>query len=164
MEQKQRSFETAIKKGEIGEDIVRCYLENRGWIVYYPFTKDRAHYFDMMATFNKDKVVAIDVKTKARLNKWNAQGIDRRHHCEYMAFIEKTKVPFYIIFIDDKNGDVYALDLKNANDGFTPGGANHIIAWYLNTMKFLFNIGEDKINELSKYDQRNYKYNPHNYD
>jgi len=68
MEQRQRSFKPALKKGEIGEMIIQDFLEKRGWIVYRPFTKDKAHYFDALATKNKEKVIAIDVKTKARLN------------------------------------------------------------------------------------------------
>ena len=58
-----------VKKGNIGEKIIQQYLEGKGWKVYKPFTKG-AHWFDMLACKNKAKVIAIDVKTKARFNKW----------------------------------------------------------------------------------------------
>lgn len=155
-----KNFEIALKKGNIGEDIVSKYLENKGWIIYRPFTKDKAHYFDMLCTFNKEKVIAIDVKTKARLNKWNAQGIDIRHYKEYLNFIEITKVNFYLIFVDDKTGEVHLAELSKLNNPIYPN--KQIIAWNVNDMRYLFSISENDINNLSKYDQRSYKFKPIN--
>jgi len=158
MESKQKSFEIALKKGELGENIIQEFLEGRGWIVYKPFTKNKAHYFDALATKDKEKVIAIDVKTKARLNKWRAQGIDIRTYNEYQKFINKVNIPFYLIFIDDKCGDVYSAELSKLKNSFNP--APYIIAWYLDEMFYLFNIGEENIKKLSEFDQRNYNYNP----
>ena len=157
-EQKQKSFDVALKKGEIGENIIINLLEKKGWIVYTPFTKGKAHYFDILATYKKEKAIAIDVKTKARLNKWSAQGIDLRHYNQYKKFIENHKVPFYLVFIDDKLGDVHLADIENLSNPIYPN--EKIIAWRLSDMKYIMNIGKDAIKELSKYDQRNYKFNP----
>jgi hypothetical protein len=154
----RQNFKTALKKGELGEDIIRDYLESKGWIVYCPFTKDKAHYFDQLATKNKEQVIALDVKTKARFNKWAAQGINIKSYNEYMKFIDRVNVPFYIVFIDDKNGDVHAQELKKLKRSFNP--TPYIIAWFLEDMKYLFNIGEEKIKQLSEFDQRNYNYIP----
>jgi hypothetical protein len=154
----KNNFDIALKKGEIGEKIIISFLEEKGWIVYCPFTKNKAHYFDVLATQNKEKVIAIDIKTKARLNNWNAQGINIKSYNEYLKFINKINVPFYLFFIDDKNGDVHCAELIKLKNEFYPNP--YIIAWNLNQMKLLFNIGIDKINELSKLDQRNYNYNP----
>ena len=155
---KMDSFQKALMKGEMGETIIRKFLEKRGWIVYFPFTKNKAHYFDILATKNKEKVIAVDVKTKARLNKWAAQGINLKSYNEYMRFIKKTKISFYLFFIDDKNGDVHYADLRRLGHGFPIN--SKIIAWHLVSMKKLFNIGESKIKELSELDQRNYPYLP----
>lgn len=152
------SFDTALQKGEIGESIIREYLEGKGWIVYFPFTKNKAHAFDMLATLNKEKVFALDVKTKARLNKWNAQGINIKHYNEYMKFKRQMAIPFYIVFIDDKNGDVHCLELKEDTPSFTVN--EYIMAWDIKHMVYLFNIGDEKIKQLSQYDQRNYEYKP----
>lgn len=156
------SFEIALKKGEIGENIVSDYLEKKGWIIYRPFTKDKAHYFDMLCTFNKDKAIAIDVKTKARLNKWAAQGIDLRHYNQYMNFVEKTNVKFYLIFVDDKTGDVHLADIAKLQDPIYP--TPYIIAWKLSDMVYLFKITQSDIDRLSNYDQRSYKFNPKSHD
>ncbi len=158
MEPRQRSFSTALKKGEIGECIVQEFLEQRGWIVYRPFTKDKAHYFDILATKNKEKVIAIDVKTKARLNNWKAQGINIKTYNEYKRFIDKVNIPFYLIFIDDKSGDVYCAELSKLKNPLYP--TDYIIAWHLDDMFYLFNIGNERILELSKLDQRTYDYKP----
>jgi hypothetical protein len=154
----QRSFEVALKKGEIGEKIIQEYLENLGWIVYFPFTKNKAHYFDLIATKNKEKAVAIDVKTKAKFNTWNAQGINVKSFNEYSEFIRKINIPFYLIFINDKDGDVHLAELANLKNEFYP--TSYIIAWPLSEMKLMFNIGKEKIEELSQYDQRTHQYNP----
>lgn len=155
---KQKSFETALKKGAIGEQIIRKWLENKGWIVYLPFTKNKAHYFDILATLHKKRVIAIDVKTKARLNKWNAQGINKKHYNEYISFCETHNVPFFLCFVDDKNGNVHIANIKKLQNPIYPN--NYIIAWDLKQMKYLMNIGEENIKLLSQYDQRNYRYNP----
>jgi hypothetical protein len=151
-------FQKALKKGDIGEDIVTEFLEKKGWIIYRPFTKDKAHYFDMLCTLNKEKVIAIDVKTKARLNNWNAQGINIKSYNEYLNFVEMTKVNFYLIFVDDKNGQVYLADLITLKNPIYPN--SKIIAWKLDDMKYLFTISDEDIERLSKYDQRNYEFNP----
>lgn len=148
-----------VKKGNIGEYLVREYLEAKGWIIYEPITKG-AHYFDKLATKNKDKVIALDVKTKARLNKWNATGIDLRHYKEYINFVKKTSIPFYLVFVDDKTGNVYSQEITKLKNPIKVN--NFIIAWNLEQMKLLFNIGKEKIKELEKFDTRNYKFNPIN--
>ncbi len=153
-----KNFDIALKKGEIGENIIRIFFEQKGWIVYFPFTKNKAHFFDMLCTYNKQKVIAVDVKTKARLNNWNAQGIDVKSYNQYLNFVNTTKVNFYLIFVDDKNGDVYGADITKLKNPIYPN--DKIIAWELKQMKFLFKITEEQINELTKLDQRNYNYNP----
>lgn len=153
-----RNFEIALIKGNIGEEIVTEFLQKKGWIVYRPYTKNKAHYFDMLCTFNKEKTIAIDVKTKARLNKWNAQGINKKAYLEYLNFVEKTKVNFYLIFVDDKSGEVHLADITKLDDPIYPN--ENIIAWNLDKMQYLFTISKDDILRISKYDQRNYEFNP----
>ena len=155
-----KNFQTALIKGEIGEQIVTQYLEKKGWIVYRPYTKDKAHYFDMLCTFNKEKTIAIDVKTKARLNKWNAQGINVKSYNEYLNFVKNTNVKFYLIFVDDKIGQVYLADITKLDKPIYPN--EHIIAWNLEDMKYLFTISNEDIERLTEHDQRNYKFNPKN--
>jgi hypothetical protein len=152
-----KSFEIALKKGELGENIIRDYLEEKGWIVYFPFTKNKAHAFDMLCTYKKEKVFALDVKTKARLNKLPAQGINLKSYNEYLHFKKSMDINFYLVFIDDKNGDVHSFEIGKEIKNFKMG---KIIFWYLEDMKYLFNIGKENITKLSEFDQRNYIFNP----
>jgi hypothetical protein len=159
METHRKSFEIARKKGELGENLIREYLEQKGWIVYFPFTKNKAHYFDMLATKDKAKAIAVDVKTKARLNKWPAQGINKKSYLEYMNFVTKTNIPFFLVFVDDKSGDVHSFELNENSCKYTEI-TPYIIGWPIAEMKYLFNIGAENIEKLSKFDQRNYNYLP----
>jgi hypothetical protein len=157
---KDDEFKKALKKGYLGEKIIQEYLEKKGWIVYFPYTKNKAHYFDILATKNKEKAIAVDVKTKARLNLWPATGINIKSYNEYLNFIKKTNIQFYLIFIDDKSGETHCANLKKLKTCENIRPTNKIIAWYLKDMKYLFTIKKEKIIELSKYDQRNYPYMP----
>lgn len=145
------------KKGKLGEDIVKGYLHRKGWITYGP-ENDGPHYFDMLAAYKKEKVIAIDVKTKARLNKWPAQGIDIRHYDQYMRFTSTTNVPFFLVFVDDKTGDIHAGELAKMKNFFFPN--EKIIAWPLSEMKLIGKIDSDQVALLSQYDTRNYDFNP----
>jgi hypothetical protein len=150
-------FEKALKKGELGENIIKQYLEERGWVVYFPFTKNRAHAFDMLCTLKKEKVIALDVKTKARLNIKPAQGINIKSYNEYISFKEKMNINFYLVFVDDKNGDVHSLEIGKPVNSFR---IKNIIFWHLDDMKYIFNIGQKNIDLLSQFDQRNHDYKP----
>ena len=146
------------KKGAIGEEIVRNLLRNKGWITYNP-DKGKAHYFDILATKDKKKVIAIDVKTKARFNNWPAQGINLRHYNEYIEFVKDTNVEFYLIFVDDKNGDIHLANLINLKEPFYP--CNGIIAWSLDQMiKIACINSQELLDKMSQFDTRNYEYDP----
>jgi Holliday junction resolvase-like predicted endonuclease len=153
-----RSFEIALKKGELGEKIVKEYLESLGWIVYMPFTKNKAHAFDILATREKKEVIALDVKTKAKFNNWDAQGINRKSYEEYRNFKRMMEIQFFLYFVCDKSGDVYCFEIGKEMKSFSP--TPYIIAWYLSDMDFLFNIGEENIKLLSQFDQRSYEFKP----
>jgi len=146
-----------IKKGDIGEKIVCNYLEQKGYIIYKPFTKG-AHYFDMLATKNKKKVIALDVKTKARLNSYEATGINLKHYEDYKRLINLTKIPFYIFFVDEMEGKVYTQLLNKLPEPFKLN--EKIVCWYLKDLIYLFDISEQEKQELKKYNTRNYDYKP----
>lgn len=149
-----------VKKGNLGEKIIREYLEQQGWIVYFPFSKG-AHWFDMLATKGKQQVIAVDIKTKARFNKWAAQGINIKAYNEYLTFATNNDIPFFIIFIDDKTGDIHSADIRKLKDAPSINPTPYIIAWPLSAMKRLdIHLTKQQIAELSQYDQRKYEFNP----
>ena len=146
------------KKGDIGELIIINWLEKNNYIVYSS-NADKAHWFDLLCTKEKTKAFAIDVKTKARLNKWPAQGIDSRHLEDYLRYSEMYNMDFYVIFVDDKTGDVHKADINKLKDKYfnvTP----ELVAWYLSDMEKLFTISEEEIKKLTCHDTRKYEFKP----
>ena len=147
-----------VKKGNIGENIIINFLEEKGFIIYKPITK-AAHWIDIFATKNKNEIYAIDVKTKARFNKWNAQGIDVKHYKDYKRLQKKCNINFYLFFVDEKNGEIHCADLNKLSEGFCPNNEK-IIAWSLDEMKKVHTLTEKQKEQLTKHDTRNYEYKP----
>lgn len=147
-----------FKKGCIGEEIVKQIFKEKGWVVYVPAFNE-PHCFDMLAIKDKRQAMAIDVKTKARLNKWNAQGINVSVYNEYLYFKEQHNMPFYLFFIDDKSGDIHYQEIGKLEKAFKISN-DKIICWPLDCMIHFGKITPNQIEELSKYDTRNYIYLP----
>ena len=152
-------FEISSKKGQIGEDIFQEFMEGEGWIVYKPDKKDKPHYFDMMCTFEKEKAVAFDVKTKTRLKsggkfKFDAQGFDKKHFEQYLNFTKKINIPFFVIFIDSLSGDVMCINIEKLKKLESIEVNKDIIAWYVKDMQFIFKLTAAQIDYLSKYTQK----------
>lgn len=157
------SFEVALEKGEYAESIIREYLESFGYVVYFPFTKDRAHAFDMLATLGKEKVLALDVKAKARLNRHPMTGINERTWNEYRNFSLKCGVPFKLVFVDEHPSErrVYGQDLAalGAPDKIlNEGRPKAIYLWNLSRMVDMFMLTDEHVQELTRLSQRNYSY------
>ena len=150
-----------VKKGDIGEDIIKNYLELKGWVVYKPST-NKSHWFDNVATKDKNKIIAYDVKTKARLNKIEATGIDKPDYLDYKTFNNNINIPFYLFFVDEKEGKVYYQLLKKLPEPFELKNKTKvkIVCWYLKDLQYIFSLTEDQKNNLSKFDNRNYNYKP----
>jgi len=163
----QRNFEIALAKGEVGEMVVRRHLERKGWIVYKPHTEG-AHAFDILAIFKKRTAIAIDVKSKSRMNKFPATGIEQRHFEEYRAFSEKHRMPFWVVFVDESQRTVYgnalsALEVPRFVSGTqypfimqTTRSTLHL--WPLDAMKHIANLDDESASQLTSLSQRNYTY------
>jgi len=166
------NFSVALKKGAIGEQIIRQKMEQKGWTVYMPLTEG-AHHFDMLATLRKERAIALDVKTKSRMNKWNATGVNQRHFEQYQQFSQLHNMPFWIVFVDEGLKSIYGNELKSLEvpyhcevDGYTyprtlnmrNGGCVRL--WPLNTMVHLGDLSDEKAAKLTELSQRNYGFEP----
>lgn len=149
---------TQVKKGDIGEQIVKDFLEEEGYLVYKCATKG-AHPFDGMAVSKQNKVFYFDVKTKARMNKCNCTGFNLKHYKTYIKVKEENNIDFYVYFVDDKNGKVHKADLKKL-ENTQQYATRSILYWDIEKMDYLFTITKDKIKLLSSFDKRNYDYKP----
>ena len=164
----QKNFEIRLKKGEIGEGIVRSLLESKGWIVYCPFTKG-AHAFDMIATLNKERAIALDVKAKARMNKYPATGINLDHYEQYKRFSIKHSMPFWLVFVDEQTNEIYGNTIEKLDEECIVSGQKYpmqiksrfnktIIFWPIEKMHKFGEIPKDKVKELCELNTRSYEY------
>ena len=158
-----------VKKGNIGETIVNEYLENRGFVIYKPIT-EKAHCFDALAIKDKEKLLIVEIKTKARLNKYPATGFDYKHYLEYTEISDKHNADVFIFFVDEMLEKVYGNYLKylqeltiikNKTYPFTMNfGNNKVIFFPLDNMVDIKLLTKEQVGEIKKYNTRNYKYKP----
>lgn len=163
-----RNFETALKKGEIGERIVKSLLEENGWVVYQPSTNG-AHCFDMLTIKNKENAIAVDVKAKARMNKWPATGINQRNFEEYTKFSQTHNMPFWLFFVDEMIGKIYGNSLEELEKiRFVEGkrypftiltrSGQAIRLWPIQAMIDIAAINENEIKVLVCHNQRSHDF------
>jgi len=155
---------TQVKKGSFGEKIVRNYLEGKGFVIYEPLTNG-AHAFDKLAIKNKRTILIVEVKSKARMNYYNATGINIKHFNEYKFISKKYNLPVYLFFVDEMLGKIYGNklskllepvedDLKYPNTD----KVKDIILFSLNSMVDIYTLTEAEIDSLKELSTRKYDY------
>ena len=162
----QRNFDVALRKGAVGEQVVRAFLERAGWVVYQPMTEG-AHCFDMLCIKGKRTAVAFDVKAKARLNRYPATGINQRHFEEYAAFSDKHRMPFWVVFVDEGMRAVYGNTIEQLEIPRTVEGREYPVVmpwkvptrlWPLEAMRPIHTLTEEQAATLAALNQRSYGY------
>jgi hypothetical protein len=160
---------TTVKKGNIGEEIVKNNLEKKGYIVYKCIT-EKAHAFDFLAIKDKKVFLIAEVKTKGRMNKFEATGIDLRHFLEYKYILDNQKIDVILFFVDEhpKEERVYCQKLSKLIEEKTIENIKYpnfdilkkmnIVLFSLSDMVTICKLSNDQLNELKKYNSRNYQY------
>ena len=155
-----------VKKGNIGELIVREHLEKKGYIVYEPKTNG-SHPFDKIAIKGKNNMVIVEVKTKARMNKFNATGFDLRSYKYYKSIRDKYNIPLYCFFVDEQLGEVYGNKLSILEENYKDNKGdiypntkivNNIILFSLDKMKTIHILTMHQKESIKKHNTRNYDY------
>lgn len=152
-----------VKKGKIGEQLVKEYLENNGFIVYEPQTEG-AHGFDKLAIKDKRQAVIAECKTKARRNKYADTGINERHLEEYQYISKKHNLPVFIFFVDEHLGKIYGnyilklLEPKKINGKYYPSRENGIIYFPLSNMRLICEINKEATETIKQHSTRRYDY------
>jgi len=153
-----------VKKGNLGEMIVDGYLIERGYIPYSP-AEIGSHAFDRLAVKDKKDIVIAEVKTKARLNKFNATGFNIEHYKDYKLISNKYNIPIFVFFVDEMLKRVYGnflseLDKTIVDDLEYPNTnkIKGIILFSLKSMRFIKDLTDNEITELKRLSNRNYDY------
>lgn len=165
MTQKGSKWESRLTviKGNIGERLVREYLERKGFIVYEPQTAG-AHGFDKLAILNKRQAIIAECKSKARRNKYADTGINIKHLEEYEYISKKHNLPVFIFFVDELVGKIYGNTLKEllvpcVVDGkHYPSRENGIIYFPLINTKPVCDISAEDTELMKANSTRNYEY------
>lgn len=165
----RRDFLKCKSKGKVGEDIVINLLNEKGWVVYKHSTDELSHWLDMIAIKNKTNVIAIDIKTKPRLNHLEATGIDNNYVEEYKKFSKEHNMPFILIFVDELLGTIYGNTLEKLEEPKLVGNKEYpdlmptqygkiIKLWHLSSMKHFAKLSEADVKLLKELSTRNYEY------
>jgi Holliday junction resolvase-like predicted endonuclease len=161
------SDKTQVKKGDIGEQIVKDLLEKKGYSVYKAIT-EKAHAFDFLAIKGKQQLLFAEVKTKAKTNKWPATGIDIKHFNEYKFILEKYNIDFILFFVDEHPDQqrVYCQKLSCLIEECQIDGELYpnttmckgIILFPLQKMIHVRDLTDDEAKTLKQLSTRNYEY------
>lgn len=156
-----------VKKGDLGEKIVRDWLHRNGLVVYEPVT-DSAHAFDKLVSRGKSTLVIVEVKTKPRRLYFPDTGIQLKHYNEYKRVSEKYNIPLCIFFVDEYLSEIYCgyLSELSANKQITHNGKSityplvkgGIIYFYQPTMRVIHKLAPEQVTEIKKHSSGNYKY------
>jgi len=157
-----------VKKGNIGESIIKKVLESKGYVIYKSIT-EKAHAFDFLAIKNKQIFLIAEIKSKARLNKYNATGIDTRHFKEYLFIMDSMGIDIVLFFVDEhpKEERIYCQKLselkkekiieniKYPNTNIAKG----ITLFSLTDMIEVKKLNAEELLSLKQFTSRNYEYN-----
>jgi len=153
-----------VKKGNLGEEIISRFLERKGYVIYSPETKNKAHAFDRLAIKDKEQIIIAEIKTKARRNKYADTGIDKRNYDQYIKIQNKYNIPVFIFFVDEMLKKIYGNWLSKLIIPIIIEGKqyplilNNIIYFPLVNMINIAELSEQQITELKKLSNRNYEY------
>lgn len=117
-------FKNEVIVGDIGERIVQNILENDGYVLYTPLDPELAHAFDMLAIRDKDKMMAVEVKTKTRREEYPDSGVNIKSYRVYKEISKRYNLPIFICFVDYYLGEIYGnyLDVLDKNTTVYPDG------------------------------------------
>ncbi len=156
-----------VKKGNLGESIVRDVLEKKGYVVYKCIT-EKAHAFDFLAVKDKKVFLIAEVKSKARFNRYEATGINITHFNEYKFILDNQNIDVLLFFVDEhpKEERIYCQKLSVLMEEQTVDGVNYPnteiskgkIIFSLSNMITVCKLTPEQLDELKKYSSRSYEY------
>jgi len=163
---------TEVKKGNLGEAMVRDIFESNGWHIY-PHASEGPHIIDMVmmrgARENSMDLMLLDVKTKAHRTYYSDTGLNLHHYYLYSKFSNEHNSNFYLAFVDESEKKVYGnykseLEKprcieKNGRTLKYPLIQNEIIYFpYPDAFEMLGDLTPGFCKQLKKLSQRNYEY------
>ncbi len=152
-----------VKKGTIGEQIVKDYFASRGYVVYLPAT-DGSHIFDGLLMRDKKELAVLEIKTKARRNYYADTGINISHYNEYKKISESHNLIVRLFFVDEMIGAIYGGNLDDLEKAKViknkpyPSFEKNIVFFPLCNMKKIRDLTPEESVMIKNHNTRNYKY------
>jgi len=153
---------TTVKKGNIGEKIVRGYLENKGYVIYKPITSGGHPFDNLCASRDKKKIFIVEVKTKEARKYYPDTGIDIKSYNEYKYIQDKYNLKVFLFFVDATNRKIYGNIMEYLEIETTVGKhiyplrQNGIIYFPLSSMKSISELTENEAEIIRKYNTKKY--------
>lgn len=164
------SFGNTVKKGDIGESIVKRIVKNMGFLVY-SVENEGSHPFDFILVHRESfKMMLFDVKTVARRNKYDDNGLDLDDWNYYWEWKKKTGLDFFILFVDEMLEKVYGNRIEELNKPYYDKKRNIVypliyrgeysskIYLPLSRMKHIADISSEEAEYIRSFAQRNHAY------
>lgn len=150
---------TTVKKGDFAEDIVHRFIEDKGYVVYSPKTKG-PHAFDRLAIKNKEKVIIVDIKAKAKLSKFDETGFNYKHYEEYKRISQRHSIPVFIFFVDEMLAEIYGnfLNTLEKNSRVVEWGTKMILFQMKDMQRNIYKLNNEQVQTLKQFSTRNYAY------
>lgn len=153
----------SVKKGTIGERIVRYVLEKNGWVVYQCVSRDKAHVIDCIAYKEKKTQRFLEVKTKSFMRNPDRTGFNTCDLEVYTHYLKEKNQDIFILFVDQAKKKIYGNFLSKLiepkeedgmlfpNEFISKYDGKSITVFPLSSMIDIAELSEDQIKELKKY-------------
>lgn len=120
-----------VKKGDLGEELVKKYLEAKKQTVYSTST-DQGHPVDMIcASQDKSNMYMVEVKAKARRKYYPDTGFDLSVYNEYKALQIQRNLTLYVFFVDEEAGKIYGGSLDDISKPTQITHRGHVLEYPL---------------------------------
>jgi len=153
-----------VKMGNIGERLIRDYLEKKGLIPYFP-DLSAPHPFDLLcATADKKRFCIVEIKTKPRRIYYADTGINVSVYNDYLNAQNKLNIKVYLYFVDTKMGQIYGNTLDELSKTLSlsskkyPSHENGVVYFPLCHCLIIRDLSDEEISEIEQYTTRKYQY------
>ncbi|MBA7636655.1 hypothetical protein ES703_44276 [subsurface metagenome] len=153
-----------VQKGNFAENIIKNFLESKGYVVYKPITKN-AHAFDNLAIKNKKNVIISECKAKAKRTFYNDTGINISNYDDYKYISKKHNLPVFIFFVDEFLEEIYGNFLNELEKEVCDKGKkyplkekNIIYFPIMNMRRDIYKLNKEQVEYLKNKSKRNYDY------
>lgn len=167
-------FDKSLRKGDLGEEIVKTILRDNGYVLY-TVDNEGSHPFDIMAVdIESHRLVVVEVKTIPRRNLYEDNGLKLTSWKKYTRWYKETGIDFFLIFVDEMTREVYGNTLQILSEHYydrTSGlyyplvykdrfgfSSNDMIYLHLNKCKPFGNISDEDASKMRGLSQRKHGY------